>query len=422
MIYKSFSKRQKIAMTWWNQPRFAELDGIICDGAVRSGKTVCMTLGFLIWSMTHFNNQNFAICGKTIGSLQRNVISLVPNLVEGLFDVRIKKDKIVITGAGHTNYYFVFGGRDESSYQLVQGMTLAGALLDEVVLMPRSFVEQVLARCSVEDSKFWFNCNPESPSHWFYKEWILKSKEKNVLFLHFTMRDNYSLSNKIIARYESLYSGVFYDRYIKGLWVSADGVVYDMFDKKMHVVPDNIETEGEYFVSCDFGIQNATVFLLWRKEKGTKRWICLNEYYYSGRDNRVQKTVDGLVKGLIEILPTEEFEDIYGETHEELVYPKQVIVDPSATALIVELRKQGFHSLQADNDVMSGISDVSSLLRKNKIAFTSKCKNTIEEFAMYRWDEKASQRGEDKPLKENDHAMDAVRYFVRTRHILRKAG
>ena len=301
-------------------------------------------------------------------------------------------------------------------------MTLAGALLDEVVLMPRSFVEQVLARCSVEDSKFWFNCNPESPSHWFYKEWILKSKEKNVLFLHFTMRDNYSLSNKIIARYESLYSGVFYDRYIKGLWVSADGVVYDMFDKKMHVVSDDIETEGEYFVSCDFGIQNATVFLLWRKEKGTKRWICLNEYYYSGRDNRVQKTVDGLVKGLIEILPTEEFEDIYGETHEELVYPKQAIVDPSATALIVELRKQGFHSLQADNDVMSGISDVSSLLRKNKIAFTSKCKNTIEEFAMYRWDEKASQRGEDKPLKENDHAMDAVRYFVRTRHILRKAG
>lgn len=154
--------------------------------------------------------QVFAITSKSV-----NVIVHLPSWLEGLFKVteRRAENKLIISVGGHSNTYYLFGGRDESSYTLVQGMTLAGVLFDEVALMPRSFVEQALARCSVAGSKFWFNCNPEGPMHWFYKEWVLECKRRNVLHLHFTMADNLSLSEKIKQRYEGMYTGVFYARY-----------------------------------------------------------------------------------------------------------------------------------------------------------------------------------------------------------------
>ena len=217
MIYQSLSKRQLVAASWWNRPAFQTKDAIICDGAVRSGKTVCMAVGFLLWSMERFNGQSFAICGKTIESLRRNVILNLHDWASGILDIQEKRaeNKLIVSDkCGRSNIYFLFGGRDESSYTLIQGMTLAGVLLDEVALMPRSFVEQALARCSVEGSKFWFNCNPEGPEHWFYKEWVQKCKERNALHLHFTMADNLALAPDIRKRYERMYSGVFYRRYI----------------------------------------------------------------------------------------------------------------------------------------------------------------------------------------------------------------
>lgn len=238
MIYQKFSKRQNLTLTWWNRPRFKGYDGIICDGSIRSGKTVAMTIGFLLWSMSNYNGQNFGICGKTIESLRRNVITLIPQWVEGIFSVseRRSENKLIVSSGNVTNTYYMFGGKDESSYTLVQGVTLAGVLFDEVALMPRTFVEQAMARCSVTGSKFWFNCNPENPGHWFYIEWIKKAKEHNILYLHFTMDDNLSLAPEIKARYESMYTGVFYRRYILGLWVKAEGLVYPMFDRSAHIV------------------------------------------------------------------------------------------------------------------------------------------------------------------------------------------
>ena len=226
MIYQKFSTRQKATLIWWKTKAFGNRDGVICDGSIRSGKTVSMTVGFILWSMSRFNNQSFAICGRTIEALRRNVIVHIPTWLEGLFTVteRRSENKMVVTVGKRTNTYYLFGGRDESSYTLIQGITLAGVLFDEVALMPRSFVEQAMARCSVSGSKFWFNCNPESPGHWFYKEWICKAAERNMLYLHFTMDDNLSLDSKIKARYEGMYSGVFYDRYIRGLWTVAEGL------------------------------------------------------------------------------------------------------------------------------------------------------------------------------------------------------
>ena len=242
-------------------------DGIICDGSVRSGKTVAMAVGFILWAQTNFNGQRFALCGKTIEALRRNVTSLLPQWLEGICEMQERRsdNTLTVTAFGHTNVYHEFGGRDESSYALIQGMTLSGVLFDEVALMPRSFVEQALARCSVEGSKFWFNCNPASPAHWFYVEWVRRAKAKNVLHLHFTMEDNYSLSPAIRKRYESLYTGVFYLRYVQGLWVAAEGQIYDMFDPERHMLRQLPETAGSYYISCDYGTQNPTVFLLWQQ-------------------------------------------------------------------------------------------------------------------------------------------------------------
>ena len=283
MRYQKLSPRQNLAMTWWNRPGFGDYDGIICDGSIRSGKTVAMTVGFIMWAMCRFQGQNFALCGKTIESLRRNVTTNLPTWLAGVFSFREYRteNKIVVSAAGRSNNFYLFGGRDESSASLIQGITLAGVLLDEVALMPRSFVEQACARCSVEGSKLWFNCNPEGPSHWFYLTWVLEAGKRNMLHLHFTMDDNLSLSAAVKARYESLYSGVFYDRFIRGLWVVAEGLIYTMFNKDYHVVPDVPRPYDRYYISVDYGTVNPTSMGLWGRASGKPVYVSVAHH---GRD------------------------------------------------------------------------------------------------------------------------------------------
>lgn len=402
--FQPFSKKQLKVLTWWmNKSPVSEMDGIIADGAIRSGKTLSMSLSYIIWAMSNFNSQNFGMCGKTIGSFRRNVLFWLKLMLKsrGYKVVDHRADNLIEVSKGDTtNFFYIFGGKDERSQDLIQGITLAGCFFDEVALMPESFVNQATGRCSVDGSKFWFNCNPDGPYHWFKVNWIDKQVEKNLLYLHFTMDDNLSLSEKIKARYRAMYSGVFYQRYIKGLWVVAEGVIYDMFDKAKHIVESiNDLVKDTYYVSCDYGTQNATVFLLWCKNKDGK-WICIKEYYYSGRDEVTQKTDTQYADDLKEFL---------GD-----IKPKAIIIDPSAASFIAELRKRGYRIKKAKNDVIDGIRFVASLLNKEMIAFSSECKNTILEFNSYIWDVKASEKGEDKPIKQHDHAMDAVRYFCYT--------
>ena len=246
--FKPFSPKQKLALRWWALPQYRDYDAIICDGAVRSGKTVCMSLGFVCWATTCFQGTAFALCGKTITALRRNV----------------------------------FGGKDESSAALIQGITLGGVFLDEVALMPRTFVEQALARCSLHTAKMWFNCNPDHPYHWFYREWIQKAAQKRALYLHFTMADNPGLSERVRQRYERLYSGIFYDRFVLGKWTVSSGVVYPMFSKERHVVANTPECE-QFYISCDYGTVNPSSFGLWGYCKTDQIWYRLQEYYYDAR-------------------------------------------------------------------------------------------------------------------------------------------
>lgn len=402
MIYQSFSRRQLLTLTWWRRTEFAGYDGILCDGSVRSGKTLSMAVGFLLWSMERFDGGQFALCGKTVESLRRNVTNLLPQWLEGIFQLeeRRSENRITVTGGGHRNNYYLFGGKDESSYAQIQGMTLYGVLLDEVALMPRSFVEQALARCSVPGSKFWFNCNPEGPEHWFYLEWVRQARARNILYLHFTMEDNPSLAPEIRARYERLYTGVFYDRYVRGLWVAAEGLVYDGFDPARHMPQELPETAGRCYVSVDYGTRNPTVFLLWQKEKGGDRWCCLREYYWDGRQRQQQKTDGAYAEDLLHFLSG--------------LYPQMVIIDPSAASFITELRQLGLPVQQADNSVLDGIRCVSDLLREGRLLFHPDCAHVKSEFAAYVWDEGAAAQGVDRPVKEHDHCMDAVRYFAYT--------
>jgi PBSX family phage terminase large subunit len=387
---------------------YTSYDSLICDGAVRSGKTSIMSVSFVEWAMRCFNKTKFGICGKTVDSAIKNIIVPLISMtwIQQRYSVKWRRaEKILELQCGEVlNFFEVFGGKDESSYTLIQGRTLGGIFLDEVALMPESFVNQALARCSVNGARFWFNCNPSTPQHWFNVNWIKQAKEKNACYLHFNLEDNPSLSEKTLQMYKTMYSGIFYKRYILGEWVSADGLIYTMFNADKHVREiDPGECEGEYYVSCDFGIQNATVFLLWRKLKGSNVWACIDECYYSGRETKVEKTVSGLVEMLKDMLKD--------------VKPKKIIVDPSAVALITELRKNGYRIQRANNDVLNGISIVSNLLEHDRLIFSPKCENTIREFGLYSWDTKAADRGEDVPVKVSDHAMDSLRYFVMTKKL-----
>jgi len=322
MEYKPFSQKQMKVLSWWcKNSKYRNKDALICDGAVRSGKTFCMSLSFVLWAFSKFSDSSFALCGKTIRSIRRNLlVPLLPSLKELGFEVKEKVSENLVTleYEDRVNRFYLFSGKDEGSGSLIQGVTLSGVLLDEVVLMPRSFVEQALARCSVSGSKFFFNCNPQYPSHWFFVEWIKKAKEKNALYLHFTMQDNPSLTKKTIERYRRMYSGAFYERFVKGRWVSVCGAVYPfMDDDSMYCdVPDcNFE---EYAVSCDYGIVNPSSFGLWGRAGDV--WYRIDEYYFDSKVEGCQRTDEEHYKALCELV---------GDRAVSVV-----TVDPSASSFI----------------------------------------------------------------------------------------
>lgn len=400
--FKPFSEKQLAVLTWWcRESPYCGHDAIICDGAVRSGKTLCMSLSFLFWAFSSFDRQRFALCGKTVTSLKRNVITPLLQLAGELgFSCREKASQnlVEVSLEGRSNTFYLFGGKDESSAALIQGITLAGVMLDEVALMPRSFVEQALARCSVSGSRLWFNCNPEHPFHWFYLEWIKKARQKNALYLHFTMEDNPSLPEKIKRRYRALYSGAFYERFIEGKWVAASGLVYPMFDERRHVVGALPGVPERFVISCDYGTVNPASFGLWGK--CGEVWCRIEEYYYDSRRENSLRTDEEHYEALCALAGARDIET--------------VIVDPSAASFIECIRRHGRFSVRpAKNDVLSGIRRVGDALKRGGILFHESCRDSIREFSLYCWDRSAA---DDRPLKANDHAMDDIRYFVSTEY------
>jgi len=424
--FKQFSKKQRKILNWWTESSpVKDYDGIIADGAIRSGKTIAMSLSFVMWAMECFNNQNFGMCGKTIGSFKRNVWFWL-RLMLWSRGYKITKysemgdNVFIISRNNKSNFFYIFGGRDESSQDTVQGITLAGAFFDEVALMPESFVNQATGRCSVDGSKFWFNCNPNGPLHWFKVNWIdkcvgylSKSEQeeliakdiaiKKILYLHFTMDDNLSLTERIKQRYRSQYIGVFFKRYILGLWVMAEGAIFDMWDKVNEILESQLPSGYKNFIRyivIDYGTTNPMVFLDIYDDNDTI-WIP-REYYYDSKVEQAQKT-------------DKQYADDLEAFIAEGPHPRYVILDPSAASFKAELRARGIRVKDADNEVSDGIRMTATMIGQGKIKMVKeKCRRTVGDITSYIWDAKAAERGEEKPVKVADHGADALRYFVKT--------
>lgn len=420
--FEELSKKQAKVLTWWCEASpYKDYNGIIADGSIRAGKTVAMATSFILWAMATYDRQNFAMCGKTVGAFRRNVWSwLRPVLYARGWKITesYSQNTIVVENGKHTNFFYLFGGRDESSQDLIQGMTLAGLYCDEVALMPESFVNQATGRCSVPGAKIWFNCNPESPMHWMLKNWIEKQDEKRMLHIHFTMDDNPSLSAAVRERYETQYGkgGIFYQRFILGLWVMAQGAIYKdawsdelFFDTAMRDYIITNKRRYRRYIAIDYGTVNPMVFLdIW--DDGQTAYV-MREYYWNSRED-----------GKYEKDNSQYGDDLISFINDLPLAPVAVIIDPSAESFKVEMRNRGLRAkatiptINADNRVMEGIRAVNRLLTKRKILFYKpECPHTIEEMTSYAWDDKAIQNGgKEKPLKVGDHACDALRYFVNT--------
>ncbi len=388
---------------------------LICDGAVRSGKTSIMSLSFLLWAMGRFDRACFALCGKTVGSAERNIIQplqSVAYLPQSGFALDYTRSGHVLTVSRgrRSNRFYVFGGRDESSYMLIQGVTLAGVLLDEVALMPRSFVEQALARCSAEGAKLWFNCNPDVPEHWFRREWLLKLEQKDATHLHFSLDDNPSLSGETKARYRSMYAGVFKRRYIDGEWTAGDGLIYDMFDQEANTYDERERPQGLAYtatraIACDYGTANPTVFLD-IFDDGETVWVD-NEYRWDSRD------ADST--GLRQKTDAEYAGDLLRFMGEDEQFHCPVVADPSAASFIAELRRRGVYVIPGDNDVLNGIRRTAQLFARRVLRINRRCRGLIGELQSYVWDARAAQAaGVERPVKQQDHGPDALRYYVNT--------
>lgn len=396
------SEKQRTLATWWAEGSGHEdRDGVIAEGSIRSGKTWAMIIGFLLWSNRRFSNASFIVAGKTVGALKRNVVNPMLRIIRGLgwaYGYN-RSDQVITIG---TNSYYLFGAANEASQDVLQGLTAAGCYADEVALFPKSFVDQMVARCSVDGSKLWFNCNPRFPTHFFKVEWVDRADELNLLHLHFSMSDNPSLSQAIIDRYERMYTGVFYDRYILGLWTLAEGLVYPVYSKALEARYDGTATR--YAVSCDYGTQNAFAALLWAFDGSV--WHVVDEYRYSGRDTGHQKTDQDYVADM-------------GAFIAGVPRDTPFIIDPSATSFHAAMRRAGFRVRKARNDVEDGIRETAVCMQTGLVKLSDSAVELQREFSGYVWDDKAEG---DKPVKVNDHLMDALRYGVATLRIYRNGG
>lgn len=412
--FKSFSRRQRMLLSWW-APGSPErgANGIIADGAIRSGKTVAMSLSFVMWAMWAYAGQNFIIAGKTVGAVRRNVLPPLKSMLlsRGYTFEDFRADNLLIIRRGSVeNFFYIFGGKDERSQDHIAGLTAAGAYFDEVALMPQSFVNQATGRCSVDGAQLWFNCNPGGPLHWFKREWIDRAGELNLLYLHFTMADNASLTEAVLERYRAMYAGVFYLRYIRGLWTMAEGLIYSMYSEENEyddaARPVALTSTSTRYIACDYGTTNPCVFLDIRDD-GREIWV-ENEWRWDSRSQEAQRSE---TPNLTDAQYADRLLEFMGSAAEDQC---MVIVDPSAKSFIVELQQRGVYVKEGDNDVLDGIRDTASLFHRKQLHIHRRCTGLIGELRSYVWDEKAAQRGEEKPVKMQDHGPDALRYFVNT--------
>ena len=375
----------------------------ILYGSVRSGKTWICLLCFALWVATMPKEKTFLLCARTLTSLKRNCLDLLTELV-GERNFAYSLSGKVGTLFGHKVY--LEGCNDGRAEAKIRGMTLQGAYIDEITLISQDFFSMLLSRLSERNARLFGSTNPDSPNHWLKVEFLDRADELDMYVEKYQIDDNIFLDPEYVKQIKSEYTGVFYKRYIEGDFCLAEGIIYPMFEEAIIEAENCPKTAeaNEMVLSLDYGTQNAFAALLWVKRGGI--WYAVREYYYSGRAEGIQKTDEEYAQDLDAI-----FDDAISRAGR-----LRVIVDPSAASFIVLLRKREhrYVVVKADNDVLDGIRDTATAMHKGLIKISRDCKATIKEFSGYVWDNSETV---DRPIKVNDHAMDAMRYFVRTMHI-----
>lgn len=395
----NYSNQQKKVLTWWMEGSpMEDRDMIIAEGAIRSGKTVSTIESFINWSLVNFTDCNFIIAGVSINTVKRNVLDPLFTLLrmKGIDYQWKMSQSLLLIGE---NRYYVFGANTDYSQDAIQGLTAAGSFIDEAPLIPRSFVEQAMGRCSVEGAKNWFTLNPSTPFHWFKTEMIDKAEERNAFVLHFKMTDNPSLSEAVQERYKRMFTGVFYQRYIEGMWVVAEGAIYDMFNKDKHVkeAPTSPTYYDASWCAIDYATSSVMTFGLYGIKDGVVHLI--KEYYWNAKERQRQKT---------DVEYADDLKDFLDGWNVVAIY-----IDPSASSFQATLRKRNFKKVRnAKNDVVNGIRTVATKIQSNEFLIDPSCVDTLKEIESYSWDRRAQELGEDRPLKKNDHAMDRDRYAI----------
>lgn len=398
----ALSTRQKKVLCWWHKDScYANYNGIIADGAIRSGKTVSMAFSFVVWAMSSYDRMNFAMCGKTIASLRRNVLGTLKNQLRarGYTATERRADNLLVVTKGETaNSFYIFGGKDESSQDLIQGITLAGVLFDEVALMPESFVNQATARCSVEGSKLWFNCNPGSVTHWFYTGWVLQCKKRKLLYLHFTMEDNLTLTEDKKAWYRSMYTGVFYKRYILGMWCVAEGLIYQQFaeDEKRYMIP---QTEVPKLSHIEIGADVGG-------NKSNHAYVASG--YTAARDVQyVLKSLSYKASGVTVTRYRENLVQFADSVKELYGFVDTIWVDNAEAAIVNELDAHSPYNIRGciKEEILDRVRCTDILLSQDRIKIVeAENEDLCDGLRAAVWDDKH----EDRPLDDETYDRDVI--------------
>ena len=381
----------------------------IAHGSVRSSKTINCTVRWIKF-LQDGPSGDLAMLGKTAATLARNVLNDLFDIVgtPNYRWINRQQGELILLN----RRVYCFGANNEDAESKLRGATFAGAYCDEASLYPQSVFNQLMARMSVPNAQAFINTNPDNPFHWLYTDYITNDAITNKKVWHFIMEDNQSLSPEYISDLKQMYTGVWYDRFILGKWCVAEGAIYDMFDRSKHLI-DTQEymrqraSTFQYKVACDYGTSTVMSWGLYAKYPDGQ-YLKVREFYYDAEKAGKQKTDSEFANQFVEWL--------------DGVRPTVVYCDPSAASWKVELLRRGYNVQNAINNVVNGIRCVSTMLANQKYLIDNSCKNTSLEYQAYAWDAKAQARGEDKPIKKNDHTCDTDRYMLYTDSLFGMSG
>ena len=399
MWNKVFTPKQAELISLFKQGKLRHIN--ILEGSVRSGKTFISLVLWMLYVAAMPENGAYLMCAKTLYTLKRNCLDLLAELAGKHFSFSLASKEGRLFG----RTLYLEGACDARAEAKIRGLTLAGAYCDELTQVPEDYFSMLLSRLSVPGAKVIATTNPDCPMHWLMRDYLARKEQLDLLSVKFLLEDNCFLDADYIRRLKAEYQGVFYRRFILGQWCVAEGLVYDLTDIDYlvdQVPPLRAGREYRYYISVDYGTLNPCSMGLWAVDTADGIAYRTAEYYYSGRENRRQKTDEEYYTAL---------EALAGD---HLI--EYVVIDPSAASFLETIRRHGRFSVRkANNAVLPGIRTVAALFQAGRLKLCRNCKDAIWELSLYSWD---PQSPEDRVLKEHDHAMDDMRYFAMT--ILRK--